>query len=69
MLCVKCDYTREVEGKGDKAVVFAEDAKWLFPLHQCEEVICDGLTVEEVINAEQEVPVGKRVDTLTSNAL
>lgn len=49
--------TCEVEGKGDKAVVFAEDAERLLPLHQCEEVICHGLTIEEVVHTQQEVPV------------
>lgn len=50
--------TCEVEGKGDKAVVFAEDAKRLLPLHQSKEVICHRLTIEEVVHTQQEVPVG-----------
>lgn len=50
--------TCEVEGKGDEAVVFAEDAKRLLPLHQREEVICHGLTIEEVVHTQQEVPEG-----------
>lgn len=52
--------TCEVEGKGDEAVVFAEDAKRLLPLHQCEEVISHGLTIEEVVHTQQEVPAGQR---------
>lgn len=52
--------TCEVEGKGDKAMVFAEDAKRLLPLHQWEEVICHSFTIEEVVHTQQEVPVGKR---------
>lgn len=48
--------TCEVEGKGDKTVVFAEDAKWLLSLYQCEEVICHCLSIEEVIHTQQEVP-------------
>lgn len=54
-------HTCEVEGKGDKAVVFAEDAKWFLSLHQCEEVICHSLTIEEIVHTQQEVPVGKMV--------
>lgn len=53
-----CVCTCEVEGKGDEAVVFAEDAKRLLPLHQCEEVIRHSLTIEEVVHTQQEVPVG-----------
>lgn len=57
--------TCEVEGKGDKAVVFAEDAERLLPLHQCEEVICHGLTIEEVVHTQQEVPVQKCTHLIT----
>ena len=39
-------------------MVFAQDAKWLLPLHQCEKVISHGLAIEEVVHAQQEVPVG-----------
>lgn len=42
--------TCEVESKGDKAMVFAEDAKWLLSLHQREEVVCHSLTIEEVVH-------------------
>ena len=52
--------TCEVEGERDEAVVFAEDAKWLLPLHQREEVIRHGLTIKEVVYAQQEVPVGQK---------
>ena len=52
--------TCEVQGEGDEAVVFAEDAERLLPLHQCEEVVRHGLTIEEVVHAQQEVPVGRR---------
>lgn len=55
--------TCEVEGEGDEAVVFAEDAKRLLPLHQREEVVCDGLTIEEVVHTQQEVPVARMVGT------
>lgn len=48
--------TCEVEGEGDEAVVFAEDAQRLLPLHQREEVIRHRLAVEEVVDAQQEVP-------------
>lgn len=54
--------TCEIEGKGDKAVIFAEDAEWLLPLHQCEEVICHRLTIAEVVNTQQEVPVRQRCE-------
>lgn len=53
--------TCEVEGKGDEAVVFAEDAQRLLPLHQREEVIRHRLTVEEVVHTQQEVPTGRSV--------
>lgn len=56
-----CVCTCEVEGKGDEAVVFAEDAQRLFPLHQREEVIRHCLTVEEVVHTQQEVPTGESV--------
>lgn len=55
--------TCEVEGKGDKAVVFAEDAERLLPLHQREEVIRHRLTIEEVVHTQQEVPAGWRGGT------
>lgn len=55
-----CD-TCEVEGEGDEAMVFAEDAKRLLPLHQCEEVICHRFTVEEVVHTQQEVPMDEAV--------
>lgn len=42
-------------------MVFAEDAKRLLPLNQCEEIICHGLTIEEVVHTQQEVPVIQRV--------
>lgn len=42
-------------------MVFAEDAKRLFSLHQREEVIGYGLPVEEVVHTQQEVPAGHTV--------
>lgn len=48
--------TCEVKGEGDEAVVFAEDAQRLLPLHQREEVIRHRLAIEEVVDAQQEVP-------------
>ncbi len=59
-----CVCTCEVEGKGDEAVVFAEDAERLLSLYQCEEVICHGLTIEEVVHTKQEVPVRQRVEQM-----
>lgn len=56
-----CLSTCEVEREGDEAVVFAEDAKGFLPLNQCEEIICHGLTIEEVVHTQQEVPVIQRV--------
>lgn len=41
-------------------MIFAEDAEWLLPLHQREEVICHRFTIAEVINTQQEVPVRQR---------
>lgn len=55
--------TCEVKRKGDKTVVFAEDAERLLSLHQCEEVIRHGLAVKKVVHAQQEVPVGQKVET------
>jgi len=37
-------------------MVFAEDAQRLLPLDQAEEVVRHCLTVEEVVDAQQEVP-------------
>lgn len=55
--------TCEVKRKGDKTVVFAEDTKRLLSLHQCEEVIRHSLAVKKVVHAQQEVPVGQKVET------
>lgn len=49
--------TYDVESKGNEAMVSAQDAERLLPLHQCEEVICHRLPVEKVIYAKEEVPV------------
>lgn len=59
--------TREVEGKGDEAMVFAQDAKRLLPLHQREEVIRHSLTIEEVVHTQQEVPEGWSRSTHTTH--
>lgn len=52
--------TCEVQSEGDEAVVFAEDAQRLLPLHQIKEVVCHRLSVEEVVYTEQEVPDSRR---------
>lgn len=49
--------TYDVESKGNEAMVSAQDAERLLPLHQREEVICHRLTVEKVVHAKEEVPV------------
>lgn len=49
--------TYDVEGKGNEAMVSAQDTERLLPLHQCKEVICHRLTVEKVVDTEKEVPV------------
>lgn len=49
--------TCEIEGKGNEAVVFAQDAKRLLSLHQCKEVICHSLSIEEVVDTQQKVPI------------
>lgn len=43
-------------------MVFAEDAKGLLPLNQCEEIISHGFTIKEVVHTQQEVPVRVRVN-------
>ena len=50
-------------------MVFAEDAQRLLPLDQAEEVVCDRLSVEEVIDAQQEVPGGISGGVIQSNQL
>lgn len=49
--------TYDVEGKGNEAMVSAQDTERLLPLHQRKEVICHRLTVEKVVDTEKEVPV------------
>ena len=61
--------TREVEREGDEAMVFAEDAQRLLPLDQAEEVVRDRLSVEEVVDAQQEVPGGDRGGVKQTNRL
>lgn len=58
-----CDVscTWEVEGEGYEAVVFAENTEGLLSLHQTEEVVSHRLAVEEVVNAQQEVPAGQEL--------
>lgn len=46
-------------------MVFAEDAERFLSLHQREEVICDRLTIEEVVHTQQEVPVWWRSDRIS----
>lgn len=48
--------TCQVEGKGNEAMIFAEDPQGLLSLHQGEEIICHSLPVEEVVHTQQEVP-------------
>lgn len=51
--------TCQVEGKGDEAVVASQELQRLLPLHQRPKVIGHRLPVEEVVDANQEVPGGK----------
>lgn len=37
-------------------MIFAKDSQGLLSLHQSEEVICDSLTIEEVVDTEQKIP-------------
>lgn len=53
---IKLVPTCQVEGKGDEAMVFAEDPQGLLPLHQGEEIICHRLAIEEIVHTQQEVP-------------
>lgn len=57
-MCGSSVFTYDVEGKGNEAMVSAQDTERLLPLHQHEEVICHRLTVEEVVDTKKEVPVG-----------
>lgn len=50
-------------------MVFAEDAERLLPLHQCEEVVCHGLTIEEVVHTQEEVPAWGEGNVLTASSL
>lgn len=51
------DYTYNIEGKGNEAMVSAQDTERLLPLHQREEVVCHRLTIEEVVDTKKKVPV------------
>lgn len=53
--CSVCTY--DIEGKGNEAVVSAQDAERLLPLHQRKEVVCHRLTIEEVVDTKKKVPV------------
>lgn len=53
--CGVCTY--DIEGKGNEAVVSAQDTERLLPLHQRKEVVCHRLTIEEVVDTKKKVPV------------
>lgn len=53
--CRVCTY--DIEGKGNEAVVSAQDTERLLPLHQRKEVVCHRLTIEEVVDTKKKVPV------------
>lgn len=48
--------TCQVQGEGDEAVVASQELQRLLPLHQSAKVISQGFTIEEVVDANQEVP-------------
>lgn len=56
--CCCCFYwlTCEVQGEGDEAVIARQELQGFLPLHQSPEVIRNGFPVEEVVDANQEVP-------------
>lgn len=53
--CSVCTY--DIEGKGNEAVVSAQDTERLLPLHQRKEVVRHRLTIEEVVDTKKKVPV------------
>lgn len=53
--CSVCTY--DIEGKGNEAVVSAQDTERLLPLHQRKEVVCHRLTIEEVVDTKKKVPM------------
>ncbi len=55
-IILKERHTCEVQSEGDEAVIASQELQRLLPLHQSPEVICYSLTIEEVVDANQEVP-------------
>ena len=53
---LKARPTCEVQSEGDEAVIARQELQRLLPLHQSPKVICQGFTIEEVVDANQEVP-------------
>lgn len=60
--------TYDVEGKGNEAMVSAQDAERLLPLHQRKEVIRHRLAVEEVVDTQKEVPAGLKTEQAEGSA-
>lgn len=48
--------TCQVQCERDEAVIASQELQRLLSLHQGAEVICHSFTVEEVVDANQEVP-------------
>lgn len=52
--------TCEVQSERDEAVVASQELQRFLSLHQSPKVICYRFTIEEVVDANQEVPVAKQ---------
>lgn len=55
--------TCQVQGEGNEAVIASQELQRLLPLHQSAKVICHRFPVEEVVDADQEIPATREVVT------
>lgn len=56
---VEVSLTCQVQGEGNEAVITSQELQRLLPLHQSAKVICHRFPVEEVVDADQEIPETK----------
>lgn len=52
--------TCEVQSERDEAVIASQELQRFLSLHQSPKVICYRFTIEEVVDADQEVPEAKK---------
>lgn len=52
--------TCEVQSERDEAVIASQELQRFLSLHQSPKVICYCFTIEEVVDADQEVPEAKK---------